>query len=84
MKYILIILTLLTASCETDHERKVRLTNDEVNEFALYTDNTRDYHIHYSKDKRTNLCFAYHELSFNNAVFTNVPCTPEVENNLDR
>lgn len=84
MKYLLIILTLLTVSCETDHERKVRLSNDEVSDFESYTDNTRNYHIHYSKDKRTNLCFAYHELGGNNAVFTNVPCTSEVESILDR
>lgn len=32
----------------------------------------------YSKDNRTNLCFASRNLLQNNAIMTNVPCTPEV------
>jgi hypothetical protein len=37
------------------------------------------YSILYGKDKRTNLCYAYYNLESNSSLFTNVPCTPEVE-----
>jgi|WetSurMetagenome_2_1015567.scaffolds.fasta_scaffold1278228_2 hypothetical protein len=35
--------------------------------------------LHYSKDHRTKLCFASRSINGNNAVMTNVPCTPDVE-----
>ena len=40
---------------------------EEVNEISYY------------KDERTKLCFAYNRTYGGNPVFTNVPCTPEVE-----
>lgn len=33
----------------------------------------------YVKDTRTNLCFATAYAYSNNAVMSNIPCTPEVE-----
>lgn len=35
-------------------------------------------HLSYTIDYRTNMCFATYHLAFNNAVMSNVPCTPEV------
>lgn len=40
---------------------------EEVNEMGYY------------KDGRTGLCFAYNRTYGGHPVFTNVPCTPEVE-----
>ena len=45
--------------------------------------NKRVAQITYVKDTRTNLCFVHNEVTMPNMVsydvFTNVPCTPEVE-----
>ena len=45
--------------------------------------NKRAGQITYVKDSRTNLCFVYNEVTNSNLgsydIFTNVPCTPEVE-----
>jgi hypothetical protein len=35
--------------------------------------------IKYFRDNRTGLCFAAQALGFNQAVMSNVPCTPGVE-----
>jgi hypothetical protein len=35
--------------------------------------------MEYFRDTRTGLCFAAQALGFNQAVMTNVPCTPDVE-----
>lgn len=35
--------------------------------------------IKYTKDYRTGLCFATLNLGSNNGTMTNVPCSPEVE-----
>jgi hypothetical protein len=40
-------------------------------------------HIHYIKDERTGLCFAGGNWNYDGALFTNVPCTPEVERMLE-
>ena len=44
-------------------------------------------HIRYVKDKRTNLCFVYNYVTNSSMgsydVYTNVPCTPEVEKLLE-
>lgn len=40
--------------------------------------------IRYYKDSRTNLCFVVNRTYGDALVFTNVPCTPEVERLIDR
>jgi hypothetical protein len=35
--------------------------------------------VHYYKDTRTDLCFAGYNLGSNDALLTQVPCSPEVE-----
>lgn len=45
--------------------------------------NKRASQVIYVKDVRTNLCFVHNEVTMPNMasydIFTNVPCTPEVE-----
>ncbi len=82
MKYISILLLLSLFGCtpETQEEkiqRKLAVGTVKVNSVAYY------------KDSRTNLCFAFAwgggtfisggNGSTGGPVFTNVPCTPEVE-----
>ena len=52
---------------------------------SLDANDTNSYpnrNIRYTKDNRTNLCFAYQE--YNRESFVNVPCSPEVEKHLTK
>lgn len=69
MKKIILCLFLLGCSEETRKQMAPTIA-EEANQ------------IRYYKDSRTNLCFAYSQVSEypvgNASIFTNVPCTPEV------
>lgn len=45
---------------------------------ACTTPNEASQELNYSKDYRTDLCFASRHINTNVAVMTNVPCTSEV------
>jgi hypothetical protein len=40
--------------------------------------------MEYFRDSKTGLCFAAKHMYANNAVMTNVPCTPDVERLIQR
>lgn len=46
---------------------------------SCVSNNDRINSMTYFRDSKTGLCFAAQALGFNNAVMTNVTCTPEVE-----
>ena len=39
--------------------------------------------MYYTKDPRTNLCFATYRMGGNSGSFSWVPCTPEVEKQIE-
>lgn len=69
-----ILLCLLLMGCDEGSKESFR---KEV----FPTTHEQAQRIHYVKDKRTDLCFVYNSVltDVNSVVFTNVPCTPEVE-----
>ncbi len=69
-----ILLCLLLISCNEDSRESFR---KEV----FPTAHEEAQRIFYVKDNRTNLCFVRNSIltDVNSVVFTNVPCTPEVE-----
>lgn len=79
MKNILILLTmaLLCTSCHRRPEAEIR-----HEDLVMNLDRLKD--IQYIKDNNTGLCFAVRDLEFAWALFTNVPCTPEVEKLLNK
>ena len=71
-KFSILLLALLCFSCQ-EHSKQ-----------RHYSDaNDRSQKIQYVKDNRTELCFVYNVIENGHFVtydvFTNVPCTPEVE-----
>lgn len=71
MKYLLLLLTLLTSCDDGAHERAVIE--------ASWTEHV--WGLQYAQDHRTHLCFAgwsTHEYERPVVTLTNVPCTPEV------
>lgn len=72
MKKILLLCLLLLA-CDEETRRRMNPTPQEEAQ-----------EIHYVKDNRTGLCFVYNSIGMSaqgggGDVYTNVPCTPEVE-----
>lgn len=72
MKKIL-LLSLFLLACDEETRRQFNPTPQE---------SAQD--IHYVKDNRTGLCFVYNNIGMSaqgggGDVYTNVPCTPEVE-----
>lgn len=72
MKKILLCLFLL--GCDEPSRESIRKQ-------VSPTIHERAQEIFYTKDERTGLCFAYNSIltDVNSYVFSNVPCTPEVE-----
>jgi hypothetical protein len=70
MKYLCILLFLV--GC-----------NDQVKKSLLPSETDRVEKLTYHKDSRTGLCFVhnvvYSSTTVNSHIFTEVPCTPEVE-----
>lgn len=69
------ILLLCLVLCACDEETRKRLNPTPQEEAQT---------IHYVKDNRTGLCFVYNSIGMSaqgggGDVYTNVPCTPEVE-----
>jgi hypothetical protein len=70
-KVLLLVLCLFGCSEQTRHEM-----------FPSPQESAQG--IHYVKDNRTGLCFVYNSIGMSaqgggGDVYTNVPCTPEVE-----
>jgi hypothetical protein len=62
MKYLILIAALLAAGCQKPED----MANNQVSRLV------------YTKDPRTNLCFAHLD-PMNGGNFTSVACTSEVE-----
>lgn len=65
-----LLFCLLIVGCSTPQEIediKARRKQEEIAELS------------YHKDNRTGLCFVRNQTTHGYVVFTNVPCTPEVE-----
>lgn len=73
MKNIILLCLVLFACNEDSRENFRKEAFPTVQEQAL--------RVTYVKDSRTNLCFVYNSVltDVNSVVFTNVPCSPEVE-----
>lgn len=67
-----VIISLLLVGCSEESRREL---------FPNATE--RAQQLDYYKDKRTNLCFVHNSVTnsngFSRDIYTNVPCTPEVE-----
>jgi hypothetical protein len=81
-----VIISLLLFGCEQTEEEKAKEQADKAKERAeeraKQVASDTDWlqkNVFYYKDKRTNLCFASWDPGRNWGLFTNVPCSPEVE-----
>lgn len=76
-KVMLVSLLLVLAACDEKARAK-----------AFPSEYERAQNLSYVKDERTNLCYVHNYVQNSNLgtyhIFTNVPCTPEVEKLLSK
>jgi hypothetical protein len=66
----ILLVSLCLLGCNSLQEKTFPTTSEEVNQLIYY------------KDQRTQLCFIENDVPtspFSATIFSNVPCTPEVE-----
>lgn len=74
MKKLFLIFVLLLVACDSSQNNKTRDPLIESDPFKNLMSQPSYY-----KDVNTNLCFLGYNVGYKSGIFTNVPCTPEVE-----
>jgi len=81
MKKLIFGLAMLVSACGAPSPEEDRTSMQDYKEYQVrYLTNEGMY----IKDKRTNLCFLTTGLRTDYAVLANVPCTPEVEKEINK